>query len=255
MNQFLRIIQLSDTHLFATDCGQVHGVNTHASLSATIKHLQNRFTDAIDAIVITGDISQDETPASYQRLINHLTPLATPFYWLPGNHDILEVMTKACPQAVIQCVEMRQWQLLMLDSKSSGEVSGRLTDQTLSWLKSRLSETESKNTIIAMHHHPYKTGSKWMNHLGLQNAFQFQEIISDYSNIKAVIHGHIHQQAEVFVGNIPCFATPSTCAQFKANSPDFQIDHSQATGYRILELHNNGRLETSIVRAYNHYDG
>lgn len=249
MKNITRIIQITDTHLFGGADGQVYNVNTHDSLAAVVKHIQKNVTEFIDAIVVTGDISQDETPASYQRLLDHLAPFSADFYWLPGNHDIPEVMTSVCPRAVVQCAQVNQWQLIMLDSTSRGQVSGKLSNEALNGLDAQLSGTKGQNTVIALHHHPYQSGSEWMDPVSLINAGEFQKVISEHDHVKVVIHGHIHQSFSVLIGAIPCFATPSTCAQFKVNSLDFQIDLSKTAGYRTLELYNDGRVKTFVSRV------
>ena len=247
MNQPTRIIQISDTHLFETSDGLVYGVNSDESLTAVITHIRNNVTD-FDAIVVTGDLTQDESLASYERLISHLAPLGAPFYWLSGNHDVAETMTKACPSAVAKRVEINQWQLLLLNSQSPGEIPGKLAEQELDWLSHQLMANRQKNTIIALHHHPYLIGSEWMDKINLRNTAQFQAIISTCDNVKAVIHGHIHQHSDVLIGKIPCFSAPSTCAQFKPKSSDFQIDTDKTAGYRVLELFDDGQIETYVAR-------
>ena len=40
-----------------------------------------------DAILVTGDIAEDQTSGAYQMLRDILEPAGCPVYCLPGNHD------------------------------------------------------------------------------------------------------------------------------------------------------------------------
>ena len=45
-----------------------------------------------------------------------------------------------------------------------------------------------------------------------------------------------------------CWPSPSTCVQFAPGSKSFKVDN-QPPGYRWLELHIDGRLETGVSRV------
>ena len=82
----LRLLQLTDTHLFADPGGILYGVNTRNSLTAVIAAIK-RAGERPDAILVTGDLSQDESTTSYQILRDMLAQLEAPVFVLPGNHD------------------------------------------------------------------------------------------------------------------------------------------------------------------------
>ncbi len=70
----LLVAQITDTHLFAKDEQQMLGVRTHDSLQAVVAHL-SLLRPLPNILLLTGDISQDETKESYQRLKDILSPL------------------------------------------------------------------------------------------------------------------------------------------------------------------------------------
>ncbi len=243
-----KIIQLSDTHLFATQDATHYGINPYQRLSGIVHHIQQHHRDC-DVIVVTGDLSQDETNESYQQLVDFLTPSGTPFFWLCGNHDVEATMQAVCPQAMEKRIEVGCWQLLLLNSKTPGAVYGTLSNKELSWLESQLRKYP-QSTIIALHHPPYETGSEWIDKSNLHNTFDFQRVIRPYNHVKAVIHGHIHQQYKTeLMGIIPCFSTPSTSAQFMPGSETFKIDSTRLPGYRVLTLMDDGQLDTAVIRV------
>ncbi|WP_330924390.1 3',5'-cyclic-AMP phosphodiesterase [Candidatus Sororendozoicomonas aggregata] len=243
-----KIIQLTDTHLFASPDVMHYGINPYQNLSGIVHQIKGHHKDC-DAIIVTGDLSQDDTVESYQQLVDILTPLGTPFFWLCGNHDVEEATMRAvCPHAMQKRVELGRWQLLLLNSKTPDAAYGTLSEGELSWLENQLRH-HPQNTVIALHHPPYKVGSEWIDTNNLRNIADFQRIIKPCDHVKAVIHGHIHQQHNADLVGIPCFATPSTSVQFMPDSETFQIDRTRLPGYRVLTLMDDGQLDTEVIRV------
>src|SRR5690606_32961889 len=82
----LRVVQLSDCHLFAEESGKLLGLETQFSLDRVLELIRAE-QPRIDLILATGDLSQDASQASYERLQRALAGFNTPTYWLEGNHD------------------------------------------------------------------------------------------------------------------------------------------------------------------------
>ncbi|WP_263082041.1 3',5'-cyclic-AMP phosphodiesterase [Endozoicomonas sp. Mp262] len=248
MKRCARVIQISDTHLFADPDRLLYGANPYKNLQAVLNAIQKNNPE-VDAIVVSGDLTQDETLASYQWLKSSLSLLEIPFYWLCGNHDDQAVMMQCCPQAMVKRVEVNGWQLLLLDSQIPGEIPGELGDDELAWLAEQLEQYPKTNTLIAVHHHPCPAGSAWLDQINLQNGKQLEDLISLHGGVRAVVHGHIHQASKKWLGNTPCYSVPSSCAQFRPESHEFAIDDSRLPGYRVLDLFDDGSLETHVFRV------
>ena len=76
-----------------------------------------------DLLLLTGDLSQDETPESYQRLVSLIAPLGIPAYWIPGNHDNIPVMAEILNQPPLSPEKswmLGNWQFLLLSSVEAG---------------------------------------------------------------------------------------------------------------------------------------
>ena len=84
--QPLRVVQLSDCHLFADPEGKLLGLNTQFSLDKVLELIRKEQPNP-DLILATGDLSQDASYESYQRLDRTLSGFDVPVYWLEGNHD------------------------------------------------------------------------------------------------------------------------------------------------------------------------
>jgi len=60
--------------------------------------------------------------------------------------------------------------------------------------------------------------------------------------------GHVHQQLQLERDGVLLMSTPSSCIQFAPGSADFKVD-DQSPGYRWLDLHADGRIETGVSRV------
>ncbi|TPD49001.1 MAG: phosphodiesterase, partial [Thalassolituus maritimus] len=63
----LRIVQVTDTHLFGDIGGKLLGVPTYDSMHAVLSQL-DAFPFQADAMLVTGDLSQDGSEQSYRLL-------------------------------------------------------------------------------------------------------------------------------------------------------------------------------------------
>lgn len=246
----LNVIQLTDTHLFADDEGQVKGFQTARSLAAVVDRVRSRPTKP-DLLLLTGDLSQDETLGSYQRLRSQLAPLGIPAYWLPGNHDqypeqMAQVLADA-PFSVSKWVQQGGWNFVLLDSSQFGQVDGVLSEASLLWLEERL-QVDGSPTLVALHHPPLAIGSTWMDRIGLQNRDALFAVLDRYPQVKLVLFGHIHQEFDRVRRGVRYLGCPSTCVQFVPGD-EFAIDVGRSPGFRWLTLYPDGSYETQVERV------
>lgn len=251
MNQTpLLVAQITDTHLFAKPDKQMLGLTTNDSLQAVVKHL-SQLQPQPHILLLTGDLSQDETSESYQQLQSLIAPLKIPSYWIPGNHDDLPRMEQILNQPPISAEKSfaaGEWHFLLLSSWVSGCVHGQLASESLAWLDSQLKLVGSSPTLVALHHPPCSINSAWMDAIKLQNSEEFFAVIDRYPQVKLVVFGHIHQVFNTQRRGVFYFGSPSTCVQFKPESVDFALDQAQP-GFRLISLFPDGTVETQIERV------
>ena len=86
----------------------------------------------------------------------------------------------------------------------------------------------------------------------MDNGTEFLKCVAQYPQVKALLWGHVHQQLDSLYdgphGALQLMATPSTCIQFKPQSPYFALDGLQP-GYRLLELKADGSISTNVYRV------
>lgn len=247
----MRVVQVSDCHLFADKEGKLLGLNTQFSLERVLDRLREEQTD-MDLILATGDLSQDASYESYIRLREMLEAFRTPIYWMEGNHDKPAPMLKALEdqrERVSPCiVEQGNWTIILLDSTIPGEVPGELFEDDLSFLEKALNEARGEHIMVSLHHHPLPMGCKWLDTQVVASADHFFDIIDRHPRVRAIIWGHVHQEYEGERNGVRLFSVPSTCVQFKPHSEDFAVDDANP-GYRWFDLYDDGRIETSVSRV------
>ncbi len=249
-NEPIRILQITDTHLFAKKNEQLLGVNTMDSFQAVLDSiLDSQFQ--FDLVLATGDLVQDHNEQGYHHFAEMVKPLEKPLFWLQGNHDQMQMekplqqYSQIKPQKQILIGD--NWQILMLDSQVFGVPHGKLSADQLDWLKVKLAENSERYTLIALHHNIFPTHSAWLDQHSLRNVHDLAKILKPYKNIKAIIHGHIHQEMDQIWNGIRILSTPSTCIQFKPNSHNFALD-LVPQGWRELVLYPDGSIETAVKR-------
>jgi len=245
----LKLLQITDTHLFADREKNLLGIKTVASYDAVVKHAE-KYSGKCAAILSTGDLSQDHSAQSYLHFSERIKSLNMPCYWLPGNHDMQSVMLPSLLSeglAQTKQIVSDHWQVILLDSQLEGVPHGHLSDNQLVFLEEKLQEFPDKYTLVAVHHHILPVGAAWLDQHILKNNAQFIALISQFKNVKAVLSGHVHQAFDVTKQGVRYLTSPSTCVQFKPRNNDFAVDNKEP-GYRYLVLKQSGEIETQVER-------
>jgi Icc protein len=249
----ISILQLSDLHILAAVDDQMYGIKTehyfHACLDQAIRQA-DKVKQHFDLILLTGDLTQKPSLASYQRILAALETCQTLCICLPGNHDDYALMQQVFNTDRINCrkqVLLDNWQLLSLNSQIPGDPGGRLSHEELAFLENCLSENPDRYALIAVHHHCLETKSPWMDTMIIENSRDLLAMADKYPQVKAITSGHVHQVMDINAGTYRVLTAPSTCFQFTPNSIEPAVDDT-APGYRLIELHVDGRIESEVVR-------
>lgn len=243
------ILQLSDIHLFSDTDQSLLGLRTHHSFDAILDHVR-QLPRLPEAILLTGDLSQDETVLAYQHLYRKLADFSGPIYWIPGNHDSLDAMTVSLNQPPFRAdrtFALGKWHFLLLDSSMPNQVEGWLSTEKLTALDSDLRASAPHPTLIALHHPPFPIASNWLD-TGLKNYEAFWRVLDSHDHVRLVLCGHIHQDFCYERRGVHYMSTPSTCVQFAPNSQNFAIEDIDP-GFRLIELGSGGGFRTWVERV------
>jgi 3',5'-cyclic-AMP phosphodiesterase len=246
----IKILQLSDLHLFAKIERSLAGIQTHATLAAVVEKMQHHCRKFIpDLLAVTGDISQDNTLESYQHAYKFLKDFPCPMTAIPGNHENIDYFFSFFLKAMRaeKKIIFGNWQLLFLNSHLPGKVAGLLSASELDFLADSLQNSDDKFTIIFIHHHVLPVGCRWLDNINLANSEEFLQIINAHQNIKAVVSGHVHQEHEQTRKGANFITTPSACFQFARNSEQFRLDTAMP-GFRCFSLYADGKFDSEVIR-------
>ncbi len=244
----LRVLHLTDPHLFADPGGALRGTVTYASLEAVLEDYRDGDWRA-DVVLVTGDLIQDDSAEAYAHFRKLLGTLGIPVVCLPGNHDVRPLMRDALAAAPFQyCGTFAAdgWLILCLDSVVDGVAGGRLEPAEFEQLDDALAAADAGHVLVALHHPLAAMGSKWLDSVGLANADEALERLRAHDRVRLCLFGHVHQDFEDEHEGIRIIATPSTCRQFLPGSTRFSVD-DLPPAYRRVELNPDGSFGHELV--------
>jgi len=244
----VRIVQITDTHLYADPEGRLLGLNTRDSMDKVIDLVLD--APPPDLVVASGDLAHDGSSQAYRHVQDELQRIDAPVYCLPGNHDetaALQACMNNAPFHSVRCTGIGNWLMLFMDSTQPGSENGHLGKSELDALDAALAAAPQRHTMIWLHHQPVPVGSRWLDCMAVDNPQDFFAVTDRHPQVSAIVWGHVHQLFEQQRNGVPLLATPSTCVQFLPGSEDFAVDHVPP-GYRWFELHTDGSFDTGVDR-------
>lgn len=188
----LRFIIASDAHY-----GQPE--TSFDQLIDTFVEQANYFhsTQPCDFCVLNGDLIHDE-PYLMPLVKKKFDNLELPFYVTKGNHDMVSDTVWQKIWGMPVNLSFRKGKSAFILATTSDE-DGTYLSPNLSWMKEKLdAHRRQKNTFIFIH----IPQAKWTKHAIDTPAFL--ELVSEYPNVKAVFHGHEHDQDGIIMhGDVP----------------------------------------------------
>ncbi len=252
----IRVLQITDCHIGPTETETLLGLNTNESLHDVIRHVRDN-EDAFDLLLVTGDISNNGGARTYRRFLSIIESSKIQhslFAWLPGNHDSPEDMDEALNiEEPVKEIKIGNWLFVLLNTQVPGHTHGNLKEHELNCLDDALANNKDCNVMVFLHHQPVPVGCAWVDTQMVRSEYAFFKILDQYSHVKAVVWGHVHQDFRSHRDGVDLMSTPSTCIQFKSKSDEFAIDKLMP-GYRWFELKQDGSFDTKVERiAQKHY--
>ena len=244
----IRVLHLTDPHLFAEADGALRGTVTQDSLQRVLDHYEAGDWRA-DRALITGDLIQDDSAEAYDRFRELLLPLNMRMHCVPGNHDIRDFMRPICsrpPFSYCAKEEVRDWMLLGLDSCIKGDAGGEIAQEEFDRLDLIISESPAKHILVCLHHPPIPMGSAWLDTVLLRNGDKLLERLQAADRVRLVVFGHVHQPYDAEHLGMQVIGTPSTCSQFKPGSDDFALD-DRPPAYRRITLNSDGTSSSELI--------
>ena len=235
----MRLIHLSDIHLTANG-QQIWGVEPLVRFNRAIEKI--RLLDEIDAIVISGDLSDDGNLWAYEYIDKTFAKLGLPTYCCPGNHDDLNIFyQKFHPSFYLrnEVFRLGKWTFIMLNSVVPRMSRGYVDTKRLSDM---IQSNVNDGPMAVVVHHPPIEQEGWLNRKLLENREEFNNIIFQNCRVKLVLYGHSHCYTNKCINGIVYSSASSICFAFHPNLPKFKIAHGNE-GFSLITL---GELNVKV---------
>lgn len=232
------ILHISDTHIVPEGklvSGRLETADALARLIARISAIRGQI-GPIDAVLVSGDLSEDGSAESYSRFKALLAPLDLPTLVIPGNHDAREPMRSAFADQLplygpLDWVrQVGDLTVIGLDSLVEGSGKGTLSPQSLSFLKDALFMAKDAPILLALHHPPFPSGIDFMDKIGLTNRDAFRTVVSGHDGPLRIVCGHIHSMMVTDLAGHIAISAPSPCSTFA-----FDLRADAPVGFTTLE--------------------
>ncbi|PRZ40538.1 3',5'-cyclic AMP phosphodiesterase CpdA [Antricoccus suffuscus] len=271
-NDVLRILHISDTHLFGDSTLHYGRVDTTGALHRVLKHAAD--LGPLDLVIVSGDCSDDGTPASYRILAEAVGEYAASHgaqaIYAMGNHDaragfraVLGDGHRAA--AVYDGVEgpidgisdVDGVRVITLDSSvPGGKAYGELRDAQITWLTAQLSTPAPRGSIVVLHHPPVPACTPLLRTMELFNPDLLADAL-DGTDVQLILAGHFHHQFAGSLRGTPVLVAPgvANCTDPTA-APNVQrtlvasggtLVELAATGFRATSFHVPGTEEDHVL--------
>jgi len=255
----LRVVQITDIHLLAGPGAKLYGIDTAVVLQKVIDDIVG-LSPPPDLMIATGDLAEDGSEVTYNRLGKLLAAVKMPVYVLAGNHDDIDKMHDSLVGGNISFVDMARvgnWVFVFVNSQVVGKSYGFISADEMSLLRGNLELAGDASVVVALHHTPMEICPR--ANCQLKNVNEFNELLGSFPGIKAVIAGHTHANAEKDNASHVQYTTPSTFAQIDhglagdSDSGDFWALHrmdGSSHGFRVLDLLPGGQISSQVHWVY-----
>jgi len=255
MAEPLRILHLSDTHLFGDGTRHYGVVDTTAALDRVLARAAD--LSRLDLVVCSGDLSDDGSPASYRLLRERVDAFAAArgaqVAYVMGNHDGRAGFEEVLGSRV-GAMDVRGFRVVRLDTSVPGYGSGRLDDGELAWLREQLAESSPHGTIVIVHHAPTPASSALLRALELRDAGALLDVCAA-GDVRLILGGHYHHAHLAIERGIPVAIAPGVA---NTSDPLAPAGHERAlvgSGFSVVDLLEDGAPRVTALAVAGPDDG
>jgi Icc protein len=210
------LLQISDPHIGAEWDGAEPDECLLRAVEAVIT-----LPDRPDALLVSGDLTDNGAPEEYRRVRELLAPLDLVPHVLPGNHDLRGPLRAefglpgSGEEPVSYAVDLGPMRLVCLDSTIPGAEGGSLDGGRIEWLDATLAEDPVKPTVLALHHPPLRTEIPTFERIGLapDSIDALAEVLARHPQVMRIVAGHVHRPVVADLAGRAVVTVPSTYLQ------------------------------------------
>jgi 3',5'-cyclic AMP phosphodiesterase CpdA len=222
------IAHLSDTHLTARGVRYNLVLDADAALDRATEVLRAALADGrrLDAVVLSGDLTDSGDPDAYRRLQDAVEPLGVPVIYATGNHDVRTEFHRSLlgrdeADPVLQVHRVGGLRIVVLDSTVPGAGWGRLAGGHLAELSIELAAPAPDGTVVVLHHAPLPPPSPLLSYFALESASRhaLARAVAG-TDVRLVLAGHHHLAQSGMLGTVPVAVAGSTAIRADPMGPD-----------------------------------
>lgn len=213
------LLHISDTHLIGEDRPLYGAVDADDKLRELLEQLTHSGLRP-DAVVFTGDLTDEGEPEAYHKLRDLVGPFAAELgaklVWVMGNHDnraelrrsLLDAMPSMEPVDQVHMIDGLR--IIVLDTSVPGHHHGEIRTSQLVWLAEELATPAPDGTILALHHPPIPSVLDVAVTVELRDQASLGRVVKG-SDIRAILAGHLHYSTNATFAGIPVSVASATC--------------------------------------------
>jgi 3',5'-cyclic-AMP phosphodiesterase len=232
----LVLAHVSDIH--------VDGTQVRNDRANRVFRYLDSLTTPVDAILLTGDITDHGLPEEYDEA-RKLLAGSSPVLPCPGNHDDRVVYrsaflgVEASTDPVNGVHRVGGAVVAMCDSTIPGEDGGYLSDATLHWLDRALRDAGGDvPALVCLHHPPVALAVPYVDHIRLAGEHRLAEVLARHDSVVAVLCGHAHAAAASTFAGLPLLVAPGVVSTLTLPwEPRDTIDYTlpPAIAFHVLD--------------------
>lgn len=242
-----RLLQVSDSHLLPDPNGRYRGLQALDALRQVLEAAQRWRPDAL---LLSGDLSEDGSDASYALLSSALRDVDAELLVLPGNHDDADRLARHWTQGPWNgpcTVGAGHWRIVLMDSTVAGDPAGAFDADQLDALDAELAAAGEAAVMVALHHQPLHVGSPWIDKYPLREAGAFRDRLARHPQVRVVTWGHVHHAWRASRDGITWVSAPSSVANALPWRERFEADPG-GPACRWFRLWESGEFATGVLR-------
>ena len=263
----MEILQLSDIHYGADYDGKF---NTANQWSAVVKDAKARNPKGYDAVVITGDLVDDDPNVDYRTKTTRYEDIFSdalslcvnsnaPVLVTPGNHDNREILTRVAKELPVKSWDKKE-QPKGFEEQGSQFLALEFNCKTVVLLDSGSVEPYKGIAKLAAHsiHHPWRPEDTMIfTHKPFRNERLYHRFMVGTDNVMSrdfghLIHpyakqyfcGHFHHWSQVDCGVMDMFTCP--CIQCQIDPYSKGCVPIATPGYQVIEFNTYANAEVVV---------
>ncbi|MCK5573308.1 MAG: metallophosphoesterase [Bacteroidetes bacterium] len=251
MEELVRFVHISDTHVGPDRDFHLYGVNTFEATVNLVEAIQ-RLPFAPDFIVHTGDIVAMPDPGCYELVREVFAGILSPVHFVTGNHDRAGDIHRFLVQgACTYLTDSRDilsytfatkgFQFVTLDARGPDEIDphGQLSPGQLAAIR-EIATREGPPLTVFVHFPPLSLDSEWLNEkmLLLNGVDLHNTLLQARKRLRGVFFGHVHRGMQVMAEGILYSSVGSSFRQFTSwpGSATVQFDENHPPCFNVVTL-------------------